>query len=60
MLFLIGRIMKQFDNSTQVIASYNRSREAETERATVAWQLAETEMKKKKRVHDMLTSYKVL
>lgn len=41
--------MKRFDNSAQVIASYNRSRDAETERETVARQLAETETEKKKR-----------
>ena len=44
--------MKRFDNSAQVIASYNRFREAETERETVARQLAETETEKKKRTRD--------
>ena len=46
--------MKQFDNSAQVIASYNRSRDAETERETVARQLAETETEKRERARSLL------
>ena len=38
-----------FDNSAQVIASYNASRDSETERETVARQLAETEIEKRNR-----------
>ena len=49
--------MRRFDNSAQVIASYNRSREAETERENVAHRLAETETEKKKRAHDLASLF---
>ena len=49
--------MKHFDNSAQVIASYNRSRDAETERETVARQLAETETEKKERARRFISLF---
>jgi hypothetical protein len=49
--------MKRFDNSAQVIASYNRSRDAETERLTVARQLAETETEKRERARALISLF---
>lgn len=41
--------MLRSNSGAEVIASYNRSRDRETERKTVARQLAETETEKKRR-----------
>ena len=49
--------MKALDNSAQVIASYNRSREVKTERATVARQLAETETEKRERARRFISLF---